>query len=109
MRLHSQFLPRRRKKSENIGNTTVILTFYTRHLQEGQFALELYIGTEDNPNYIEPAPMEYTQSDLPISPSGKIIDYLLNPAHALRDLLPEVDDPYLFELERLVTTMKNVN
>ncbi|WAR19811.1 CHAC2-like protein [Mya arenaria] len=96
---------------EKGGYTLVNVTFFADNPNEGQFDLGIYIGTQDNPNFLGPAPLDAIANQIfhSVGPSGKNIDYLLNLAHALRTTMPEVDDPHLFELERLVNDLKNRN
>lgn len=93
---------------EKGGYTLRQVTFYPEDTSEKPLDLELYIGTEDNPNYLGPASMDDIANQIYVSvgPSGKNIEYLLNLAKALRKEIPEVDDPHLFELEQKVLRLQ---
>lgn len=96
---------------EKGGYTLQKVTFYPNNKSESNFDIELYIGTEDNPNYLGPAPVEDIARQIyrSVGPSGKNIDYLLNLAKALRHEMPEVDDPHVFELEQKVLSLQAAN
>ena len=70
---------------------------------DGQSVYALvYIATQDNFAYLGPADMSAIATQIRVShgPSGANIDYLISLCTALREL--EINDPHVFELERLV-------
>jgi len=64
-----------------------------------------YAATEDNEDYLGPAPLECIGAQIFLSegPSGKNIEYLLRLAEHLR--LHDLVDPHVFELESFVKTL----
>lgn len=65
------------------------------------FTVLAYIATELNPNYLGPAPIEDVAKQVvgARGPSGCNTEYILNLAHAMREIAPGVDDKHLFSLE----------
>lgn len=89
---------------EKGGYKFVNSRFHPFDKTEQDFDIGIYIGSEDNPNYLGPASLDDIANQIYRSegPSGKNIEYLLNLAHAVRHELPGIDDPHIFELEKRV-------
>ncbi|XP_005094817.1 putative glutathione-specific gamma-glutamylcyclotransferase 2 [Aplysia californica] len=87
---------------EKGGYKQATVTFYPRVNTDEPFDLTLYVGTEDNPFYIGPAPVEEMAKQIFYScgPSGNNKDYIFNLAEALRNIAPEAEDNHLFSLEQ---------
>lgn len=96
---------------EKGGYQLLRIMFYPHQKDISEFELELYIGTEENPNYLGPASTDDIAKQIfqSVGPSGKNIDYLLNLAHALRTLLPDQEDSHIAELEKKVTALQSQN
>ena len=92
---------------EKGGYKAVMVTFYPAEENEPHFDLKIYIGTEDNPYFLGPAPMEDLAHQIytSVGPSGPNTEYLFQLADVVRELMPHVEDKHLFELEHLVKKM----
>ena len=65
----------------------------------------MYLATEDNPNYVGPAPLPEIASRVRrcVGPSGPNVEYVLRLAEALRAIgAPPEEDEHVFELAALV-------
>lgn len=72
-----------------------------------QVAALIYLGTEDNPQFVGPAPLEEMAGQIhrSVGPSGPNKEYLYNLADAMRDIAPEATDEHLYELEAAVRAL----
>ena len=78
------------------------------HPEFGTIHLHVYIGAEDNPFFLGPAPVKDIAHQIyhSIGPSGANKDYLLNLAVALRTIAPQAEDDHLFALEKEVIALE---
>ena len=88
---------------EKGGYTTHKVVFYPRKDSSTHtpFHTLVYIGTELNPNYLGPAPIEDIAKQVVDSrgPSGCNTEYVLKLAESMRTNFPSVRDSHLFSLE----------
>ncbi|KAK3093294.1 hypothetical protein FSP39_013733 [Pinctada imbricata] len=94
---------------EKGGYSAANLTFYPDNDIQSSFDLTIYMASEENKNYLGPAPIEDIAKQVvsSVGPSGKNTDYILNLAKALRQVSPHVVDSHLFDLEREVLRLCN--
>lgn len=93
---------------EKGGYSAVKVTFHPIDISESDIDLLIYIGTEDNPNYLGPAPLDDIANQIyrSVGPSGKNTEYLLNLAKALRMEHPGIYDTHVFDLETKVLELQ---
>ena len=92
---------------EKGGYTTHEVTFYPQTKGVSSFTVLVYIGTELNPNYLGPAPLDAIAKQVVNSrgPSGCNTEYMLNLATSMREIAPLVPDEHLYSLESKVREM----
>ncbi|XP_002733586.1 putative glutathione-specific gamma-glutamylcyclotransferase 2 [Saccoglossus kowalevskii] len=92
---------------EKGGYTCETVKFYPQDTRTEPFSVTIYIGTEQNPNYLGEANMDDIAKQIvqSIGPSGKNTEYLFELANAVRSLFPNVEDFHLFELEQRVRNL----
>jgi cation transport regulator ChaC len=78
------------------------------HVPQGEIlpGALMYLATEDNPNYVGPAPIDEIAARVRrcVGPSGSNVEYVLRLAEALRALgVPPEEDAHVYELAALVS------
>ena len=93
---------------EKGGYKQATVTFYPRAEDIQPFDLKLYVGTEDNPFYLGPAPISEMALQIfnSVGPSGPNKEYILNLADALRRIAPEAEDEHLYSIEAALTELE---
>lgn len=96
------------------GYQTLITTFFPRNGILAPFSVLLYRATEDNNQWLGPAPLTEVAKQVTEckGEAGHNIEYVLRLAEFFRNNLPEVIDEHLFTLEALVLqkmTENNIN
>lgn len=68
----------------------------------------IYLGTDDNPQFIGDAPLGEMAAQIhrSVGPSGPNREYLFNLAAAMRDVAPHAADEHLFALEAAVRALE---
>ncbi|XP_078000744.1 putative glutathione-specific gamma-glutamylcyclotransferase 2 [Glandiceps talaboti] len=90
---------------EKGGYTATTVTFHPSESSAIQpFPVTIYIGTDNNPEYLGDAPLDDIAHQIfkSVGPSGKNTEYLFELAEAFRENFPGVQDSHLFELEQRV-------
>ena len=93
------------------GYTTKRVSFFPSDTCDSPFEVLLYIATENNPEYLGPAPpLSIAQQILnSAGPSGCNVEYLMELARTMKEIAPVVRDEHLFTLEAEVTKLLTTN
>ena len=97
---------------EKGGYTTKQTLFYPSDDQNmPPFEVLLYIATENNPEYLGPAPASSIARQIVSSagPSGCNVEYLMELARSMKEIAPIYYDEHLFTLEAEVVKLLTVN
>ncbi|XP_013776590.1 putative glutathione-specific gamma-glutamylcyclotransferase 2 [Limulus polyphemus] len=96
---------------EKEGYEKINVTFYPKDEEINPIELTIYVGYQDNPYFLGPAPVETIALQIYDAEgcSGKNIEYLLNLAEVMRVLIPHVYDEHLFGLEYEVKKLIRIN
>ena len=92
------------------GYTTKRVSFYPSDT-DSPFEVLLYIATENNPEYLGPAPSSSIAWQILNSagPSGCNVEYLMELARTMKEIAPVVYDEHLFTLEAEVIKLLSSN
>ncbi|GFR93147.1 gamma-glutamylcyclotransferase [Elysia marginata] len=84
------------------------ILFHPHDVKREPIKLTLYIGSENNPYFLGPAPLEDMALQIfhSVGPSGHNKEYILNLAQALRDIAPEAEDKHVFALEQEILRLE---
>ena len=95
---------------EKQGYTTKTTLFYPSDT-DSPFEVLLYIATENNPEYLGPAPSSSIAWQILNSagPSGCNVEYLMELARTMKEIAPVVHDEHLFTLEAEVIKLLTTN
>ena len=95
---------------EKQGYTTKTTLFYPSDT-DSPFEVLLYIATENNPEYLGPAPSSSIAWQILNSagPSGCNVEYLMELARTMKEIAPVVYDEHLFTLEAEVIKLLTTN
>ena len=94
------------------GYTTKQILFYPSDDHNmPPFEVLLYIATENNPEYLGPAPASSIARQIVSSagPSGCNVEYLMELARSMKEIAPIYYDEHLFTLEAEVVKLLTVN
>ena len=97
---------------EKGGYTTKQTLFYPLDDHNmSPFEVLLYIATENNPEYLGPAPASSIARQIVSSagPSGCNVEYLMELARSMKEIAPIYYDEHLFTLEAEVVKLLTVN
>ena len=96
---------------EKGGYEAVMVEFHPQDPNVEPFDLKIYIGTEDNPFFLDPAELTEMAEQIYTSegPSGKNTEYLFELVEAMKQLVPGVEDKHLFELDREVRRLAQLS
>ena len=96
---------------ERQGYTTKQTLFYPSDDHMSPFEVLLYIATENNPEYLGPAPASSIARQIVSSagPSGCNVEYLMELARSMKQIAPIYYDEHLFTLEAEVVKLLTVN
>jgi len=94
---------------EKGGYKQATVTFFPKDENEEPFDITLYVGTEDNPYYLGPAPVKEISQQIftSIGPSGHNSEYVFKLAEALRNIAPDAEDKHLLELEQELINLEH--
>ncbi|XP_018331524.1 putative glutathione-specific gamma-glutamylcyclotransferase 2 [Agrilus planipennis] len=86
---------------ERGGYSKRTVTFYPKDSNKSSLQLHVYIGTEDNYNYVGEAHEADIAKQIVDSagPSGTNIEYILNLAKSMREIAPNINDEHLYKIE----------
>ena len=94
------------------GYTTKQVLFHpSDNCNISPFEVLLYIATEDNPEYLGPAPVSSIAEQIVGSggSSGCNVEYLMELARSMKEIVPLYYDEHLFTLEAEVVRLLTVN
>ena len=97
---------------EKGGYTTKQVLFHpSDNCNVSPFEVLLYIATENNPEYLGPAPASSIAEQIVNSagPSGCNVEYLMELARSMKEIAPVYYDEHLFTLEAEVVRLLTVN
>ena len=101
-----------KREKDSGGYTTKQVLFHpSDNCNISPFEVLLYIATEDNPEYLGPAPASSIAEQIVNSagPSGCNVEYLMELARSMKEIAPVYYDEHLFTLEAEVVRLLTVN
>ena len=101
-----------KREKDTGGYTTQLALFHpSDNYNMSPFEVLLYIATENNPEYLGPAPASSIAQQIVSSagPSGCNVEYLMELVKSMKEIAPIYYDEHLFTLEAEVTKLLTAN